>query len=59
MQNVLGICDIMSVWSWEDVDLVLVLMDVYQMVTGICWAYIGCMCWAYVCVMHVVTVYLE
>ena len=29
MQNVLGICDIMSVWSWVHVDLVLVLVDVY------------------------------
>ena len=28
MWNVLGLCDIMSVWSWAHADLVLVLVDV-------------------------------
>ena len=54
MQNVPGICNVMSIWSWEYADLVLVLMDVYQMVMDICWAYIRCMCLAYV-----ITVQLE
>ena len=56
MQNVLGICGVMASWSWVHVDLALVLTEMYQMVTGVCQAYITHVCWAYVCGTCIVTV---
>ena len=38
--DVLGLCDVMSIWSWAHVFHVLVFCIVYCLVMGICWAYV-------------------